>query len=532
MISYNNSIDQYNYYVANNHNHSDTISYTKDDFTVDNMNAANPYTKMVVGSIRMDSSIKYRSNGTKYTSVTYHTNYVVNEAYKKYESLAYNFQKEDLNKKLSASTKTYNETILSEAKDTAENYGDILFGNANEINSLNKEIYENKYKINTAKYLDEHTDEYNRIKNTNYEDVIDAVEKIVEADKTSIKSYEDAYNADKKEKIARKEKYDAMDYDHSDTNEYSTIDIIKSDINMDNPYDESVVTGVDKSLTVHYEDGSTKNISSESEMFLLDHTGVVSIDDNYELVYGTNSAYTSFEENISSAQEFDYNREYNDKLFHYKNDLSVSLEDIDDNYDTDRFGDTDGIKDLQDKANEIKLDIFAKNFEDEYTNKYNRIDNSDNSLYVEAQNEDLSIVLTELKYKKDLYDNKEFQDKLKQIKDEMAGEDGEWKFDIPNWVPPPPPRELIYKPIEQDSISHIILNTTGEINRWMPGGDLYDAPRAGDVLFNVAGDLNTVRFLGLQDSNSTPDLVQRFVNPNISSMFGPMAGDDNFSVIR
>ena len=88
-----------------------------------------------------------------------------------------------------------------------------------------------------------------------------------------------------------------------------------------------------------------------------------------------------------------------------------------------------------------------------------------------------------------------------------------------------------YNISQADAKQVIALNSTGQMNRWMAGGDLYDAPRAGDVMFNVAGNLNTVRFLGLQDTNSTPDLVQNFVSPNVSGMLGPMAGDNNFSVL-
>jgi len=127
-------------------------------------------------------------------------------------------------------------------------------------------------------------------------------------------------------------------------------------------------------------------------------------------------------------------------------------------------------------------------------------------------------------------DNKEFQEKLKQIKSDMDSSSN-WTID-PVYVSPQAPMDIHYLPTTvQDSKSQMILNTTGEINRWMAGGDLYDAPRAGDVMFNVAGNLNTVRFLGLQDTNRFPDMVQTFVNPNVSSLFGPMAGDINFSVI-
>ena len=72
----------------------------------------------------------------------------------------------------------------------------------------------------------------------------------------------------------------------------------------------------------------------------------------------------------------------------------------------------------------------------------------------------------------------------------------------------------------------------GSMNLWRAGGVLYDAPKAGDVQFNVTGNLNTVRFLGIEDKNTndwhswTNDKYHDFS----SKTFGSMAGDMFFSV--
>ena len=72
----------------------------------------------------------------------------------------------------------------------------------------------------------------------------------------------------------------------------------------------------------------------------------------------------------------------------------------------------------------------------------------------------------------------------------------------------------------------------GSMNLWRAGGVLYDAPKAGDLQFNVTGNLNTVRFLGMEDKNTnnwyswTNDKYHDFS----SKTFGNMAGDMFFSV--
>jgi len=63
------------------------------------------------------------------------------------------------------------------------------------------------------------------------------------------------------------------------------------------------------------------------------------------------------------------------------------------------------------------------------------------------------------------------------------------------------------------SASVVSSSIDGSIYDWFAGGVNYDAPRAGGTLFNETGDLNTVRFLGLQDKNYNKILQNRLTSP-------------------
>ena len=65
----------------------------------------------------------------------------------------------------------------------------------------------------------------------------------------------------------------------------------------------------------------------------------------------------------------------------------------------------------------------------------------------------------------------------------------------------------------------------GSADDWMAGGKYYDSPRAGGALFNVTGDLNTVRFLGLQDRNYNTHLDRQLNNMgDVQRMLNVTAG--------
>ncbi len=72
----------------------------------------------------------------------------------------------------------------------------------------------------------------------------------------------------------------------------------------------------------------------------------------------------------------------------------------------------------------------------------------------------------------------------------------------------------------------------GSMNFWMAGGVLYDAPRAGDVLFNPTGNMNTTKFLNIPDRNS--NLWMKWESGRMhdfqKSVFGNLAGNEFFAV--
>jgi hypothetical protein len=69
----------------------------------------------------------------------------------------------------------------------------------------------------------------------------------------------------------------------------------------------------------------------------------------------------------------------------------------------------------------------------------------------------------------------------------------------------------------------------GDMNDWMAGGMLYDSPRAGDLFFNPTGDLNTVRFLGLEDNNNRINVFKTVGDmPKLHEMLGVTAGSKNY----
>ena len=80
------------------------------------------------------------------------------------------------------------------------------------------------------------------------------------------------------------------------------------------------------------------------------------------------------------------------------------------------------------------------------------------------------------------------------------------------------------------NLAYVNDNINGSMAYWMAGGLLYDAPRAGDIFFNTTGDLNTTKFLGLQNRNSSPDSIVRHANPEVHKVLNVSAGDTFFKI--
>jgi len=72
----------------------------------------------------------------------------------------------------------------------------------------------------------------------------------------------------------------------------------------------------------------------------------------------------------------------------------------------------------------------------------------------------------------------------------------------------------------------------GSMNFWMAGGILYDSPKAGDILFNPTGDLNTTKFLNIPNKNSNAWMKWNSgkMHDFQKSTFGNLAGNEFFAV--
>jgi len=102
-----------------------------------------------------------------------------------------------------------------------------------------------------------------------------------------------------------------------------------------------------------------------------------------------------------------------------------------------------------------------------------------------------------------------------------------WKISF-NWIPStipdfPPSRSGNYNYSAGKSIVENMID--GSVNDWFAGGKLYDSPRAGGAFFNELGDMNTVRFLGLEDKNFNAHLSRKLRGmAEVHKMLGVDAG--------
>lgn len=86
----------------------------------------------------------------------------------------------------------------------------------------------------------------------------------------------------------------------------------------------------------------------------------------------------------------------------------------------------------------------------------------------------------------------------------------------------------------KDSMNLALVNgwINGSANLWMAGGILYDSPKAGDILFNPTGDLNTTKFLNIPNKNSNEWSKWNLgkMHDFQASTYGNLAGSDFFAV--
>lgn len=254
-------------------------------------------------------------------------------------------------------------------------------------------------------------------------------------------------------------------------------------------------------------------------------------------VQGDNPAYKEFEQQLADAKEIrleaqrtDYQNRYDAGEIKNNEEYLKTIKNLTDGHSNGLYGSgTLGIDALAQNIASLKEQISDLEMADSLSSDYSRIDNTDHSKEIDALKAQLGEFQKQYESAINDYNARYAIAKSKQ----NDASKGEWNISY-TWISEHPfdaGSVLRTTTIRQDTngFSNIFLN--GDINSWMAGGSLYDAPRAGDVMFNVMGNMNTVRFLGLEDTNKIPDMVVEFANPEVFRMLGNMAGDNNFSVI-
>ena len=257
-------------------------------------------------------------------------------------------------------------------------------------------------------------------------------------------------------------------------------------------------------------------------------------------IFAENTTYTEFENQATQVQINIYNDIYSAFEISIDETIGYSLSQTSESYDNDMFGDTSKIYDVNQDILNIQKEITLLGVEDTITNSYNRVADTNNSDAISKLQSQLEELQSEYKSLTDGYkdasDAKDFQDEMNRLRTlENEKKKGDWDISynyIPDKAPPVGRFAQIYEVEQQQRLEFTNDFINGKKHLWMAGGILYDAPKAGDLHFNVTGNLNTVRFLGMEDKNTndwynwTNDKYHDFS----SKTFGNMAGDMFFSV--
>jgi len=246
--------------------------------------------------------------------------------------------------------------------------------------------------------------------------------------------------------------------------------------------------------------------------------------------YIDNPAYTEFENLVKNLQTIEYSDELKANTDFNSQVKQQKLNMLTDGHDNGLYGaGTLGIDALAQNIVSLEEQINDLEMADALSSDYSRIDNTDHSREIETLQAQLGEFQKQYASAINDYNSRYAIAKAKQ----NEASKGEWDVHF-FWMVDPTfdAGGSVFNPtIRQDTNGFSNLLLSGDINSWMAGGSLYDAPRAGDVMFNVMGNMNTVRFLGLEDTNKIPDMGVEFANPEVFRMLGNMAGDNNFSVI-
>ena len=245
--------------------------------------------------------------------------------------------------------------------------------------------------------------------------------------------------------------------------------------------------------------------------------------------YMDNPAYKEFETLASKMQNIAYQTRLNAGQITNNKASQADLANLEAGRDNGLYGaGTLGIDSLAQNITDLKKQISDLQLADNLSSNYNRIDNTDHSKEIAALQAQLGAFQNQYDSATSDYDTRYALAKARQ----NEASKGEWTVHY-GWVTDPTFDASFHFNMghRQDTNGFTNLLLSGDINSWMAGGNLYDAPRAGDVMFNILGNMNTVRFLGIEDTNRFPDMVTEFANPEVFRSLGTMAGEHNFSVI-
>ena len=246
-----------------------------------------------------------------------------------------------------------------------------------------------------------------------------------------------------------------------------------------------------------------------------------------------NNAYIEFENVATSVQQVLMAETYNEYYTPFEDAYNSFVADSNSNYSNSSLGDITLISSLAQQIANLSTSIYDETLKDNLTQAYDRIADTDYSDLIDQQQADLLDLRTQYEQVIAEYDNNEFQRNLDQArKDQDEANKDYWNISY-SWMTD---NELgglgssSYAYVSSAEALNFIQD--GSVNDWMAGGNLYDSPRAGNVFFNVTGDMNTVRFLGLQDKNFNPHLNRKLNGmAELHKMLGVTAGSKGFSVL-
>lgn len=295
-----------------------------------------------------------------------------------------------------------------------------------------------------------------------------------------------------------------------------TSEWFEDNFNTKNPYQKSYIYYSISNVSNYWE-----YITRSGNTYTLQGS---SLGNRYYDITVYNNAYTDFENKATSAQNIYLSQqqaEFDKANSKYAADLTASYGNVRDS----------SIQNSIQQFADLKSQINALQYQDDITSFLNRVGDTDNSKQIAELEKQAAVLDAELSKKLLEYWQQQelirkqsrefFTYDFKYLSDPYFGRDGGEMY----------PR-FIADSAQQDTNNFFDLNSSGDIGDWMAGGSMYDSPRAGDILFNPMGNLNTTVFLGLENKNFAFDMTASYTNAEVFKTFGALAGDSRFSVLN